>query len=252
VNFQSFLLIESAYVLTRLSDENGATSTLPARTFLVTGEKKYLIKIVLSDGEWCRECTACQTFGDVRRALKEAAVILNQRFWFTINKVFFRDRFLLAWPFFAKPDGAITVQSSIIVCRLMIPKCRDTLRVRYDRENQLSDLVQTLRARLSLPEKVYIRNNRKGLFPTTPPHMIKEFSQFPLELMNRDVMFALVFLEIERGVRTDPKQFPLTTLVSDVIKVMWDVRPGTYEFYATPADLVLHESLTSSKISLVE
>jgi hypothetical protein len=80
VNFQSFLLIKSAYVLTRLSDENGATSTLHARTFLVTGEKKYFIKIVLPDGEWCGEFTACQIFGDVRRVLKEAAVILNKRF----------------------------------------------------------------------------------------------------------------------------------------------------------------------------
>jgi hypothetical protein len=67
----------------------------------------------------------------------------------------------------------------------------------------------------------------------------------------------LVFLEIETGVRTDPKQFPLTALVSDVIKAMWNVRPGTYEFYATSADLasplapdlVLNEILTSSKIS---
>jgi hypothetical protein len=50
-----------------LLDKNGATSTLPARTFLVTGEKKYLIKIVPLDGEWCREFTACQTFSDVRR-----------------------------------------------------------------------------------------------------------------------------------------------------------------------------------------
>jgi hypothetical protein len=236
----------------RLSDENGATSTLSARTFLVTGERKYLIKIVLSDREWCREFTACQTFGDARRALKKAAVILNKRFWFTINKVFFRDRFLLARPFFAKPDRPITVQSSIIICRLMIPKCRHTLRVRCDREKQLSDLVQTLRARLSLPEKVHIRDNRKDLFPTTPLHTIKEFSKFPLELMNRDVMFALVFLEIEKGVRTDPKQFPLTAILSDVIKATWNVRPGTYEFYATPAHRVLHEILTSSKISLVE
>jgi hypothetical protein len=61
VNFQSFLLIKPAYVLTRLSDKNGVTSTLPALTFLDTGEKKYLIKIVLPDGEWCREFTACQT-----------------------------------------------------------------------------------------------------------------------------------------------------------------------------------------------
>jgi hypothetical protein len=73
-------------------------------------------------------------------------------------------------------------------------------------------------------------------------------------------MFALVFLEIETGVRTDPKQFPLIALVSDVIKVMWNVRLGIYEFYATPADLasplasdlVLHEILTNVKISLVE
>jgi hypothetical protein len=122
VNFQSFLLIKPVYVLMRLSDENGATSTLPARTFLVTGEKRYLIKIVLPDGEWCREFTVCQTFGDVPRALKEVAVILNPRFWFTIDQVFFRDRFILAWPFFAKPDRLMTVQSSIIVCRLMIPK----------------------------------------------------------------------------------------------------------------------------------
>jgi hypothetical protein len=65
-------------------------------------------------------------------------------------------------------------------------------------------------------------------------------------------MFALIFLEIETGVRTDSKQFLLTALVNDVIKVMWNVRPGTYEFYATTADLVLHEILTSSKISPVE
>jgi hypothetical protein len=65
-------------------------------------------------------------------------------------------------------------------------------------------------------------------------------------------MFALVFLEIETGVRTDPKPFLLTALVSDVVKVMWNVRPGTYEFYATPADLALHEILTSLKISPVE
>jgi hypothetical protein len=160
------------------------TSTLLVRTFLATGEKKYLIKIVLPDGEWCREFTACQTFGDVPRVLEEAAVILNKRFWFMINKVFFRDRFLLPWPFFAKPDRPITVQSSIIVYRLMISKCQHTLRVRCDREKQLSNLVQTLRARLSLPEKVHIRDNRKGLFPTTPLHTIKEFSKFPLELMN--------------------------------------------------------------------
>jgi hypothetical protein len=94
--------------------------------------RKYLIKIVLPDGEWCREFTAYQTFGDVRRALKEAAVILNKRFWFTINKVFFRDRFLFACPFFAKPERPITVQSLIIVCRLMISKCQHTLRVRCD------------------------------------------------------------------------------------------------------------------------
>jgi hypothetical protein len=103
-------------------DENGATSTLPARTFLIIREKKHLIKIMLPDGEWCREFTACKTCRDVRRALKEAAVILNKMFWLTINKVFFRDRFLLAWPFFAKPERPITVQSSITVCRLMIPK----------------------------------------------------------------------------------------------------------------------------------
>jgi hypothetical protein len=78
--------------------------------------------------------------------------------------------------------------------------------------------------------------------------------------MNRDVICALVVLEIETGVRTDPKQFPLTTLVSDVIKAMWNVCLGTYEFYATPADLaslldpdlVLHKIPTSSKISQVE
>jgi hypothetical protein len=145
-------------------------------------------------------------------------VILNKRFWFTINKVFFRDRFLIVWPFFAKPERPTTVQSSIIVCRRMIPKCQHTPRVRCDREKQLSDFVQALRDRLSLLEKVHIRDNRKGLFPTTPLHTIKEFSKFPLELMNRDVIFALVFLEIETSVRTDPKQFPLTVLVSDVIK----------------------------------
>jgi hypothetical protein len=70
--------------------------------------------------------------------------------------------------------------------------------------------------------------------------------------MNPDFMFGLVFLDIETGVRIDPKQFPLTALVSDVIKAMWNVRPGTYGFYATPADLVLHKILTSSTISLVE
>jgi hypothetical protein len=102
----------------------------------------------------------------------------------------------------------------------MIPKSQHTLRVRCDREKQLSDWVQTLRDRLSLPEKVHIRDNRKGLFPTTPLHTIKEFSKFPVEFMNRDVMFALVFLEIETGIRTGPKQFPLIPLVSDVIKAM--------------------------------
>jgi hypothetical protein len=77
-------------------NENGATSTLPAWTFLVTGEKKYLIKTVLPDGELCCEFPVCQIFGDVPRVLKEAVVILNKRFWFTIDKVFFRGRFLLA------------------------------------------------------------------------------------------------------------------------------------------------------------
>jgi hypothetical protein len=45
-----------------------------------------------------------------------------------------------------------------------------------------------------------------------------------------------------------------------MIKAIWNVRPGTYEFYATPADLasplapdlVLHEILTGSKSSPVE
>jgi hypothetical protein len=78
-----------------LLDENGATLALPAQTFLVTGEKKHLTKIVLPDGEWCREFTVCQTFGDVRQTLKEAAVILNKRFWFTINKVSFATGFSL-------------------------------------------------------------------------------------------------------------------------------------------------------------
>jgi hypothetical protein len=107
---------------------------------------------------------------------------------------------------------------------------------------------------------VHVRDNRKSLFPTSPLYTIKELSKFPLELTNRDVTFALVFLEIETGVRTDPKQFPLTALVSDMIQAIWNVRPGTYELYATPADLasplapdpVLHEILTSSKISPVE
>jgi hypothetical protein len=70
-----------------------------------------------------------------------------------------------------------------------------------------------------------------------PLHTIKKFSKFPLELMNRDITFALVFLEVETGVQTEPKQFPLSALVSDVIKAMWNVRPRTYEFCASPADL---------------
>jgi hypothetical protein len=54
-----------------------------------------------------------------------------------------------------------------------IPKCQYTLRARCDREKQLSNLVQTPRARLSLPEKVRIRQSahwsRRSTDLTAPP-----------------------------------------------------------------------------------